>query len=59
MVKGNFATAYDAVVAGKIAHIVTGGNVPRNALVTEEYLKRIGKRSIFKPAWRRKDYCKN
>jgi 3-hydroxyacyl-CoA dehydrogenase len=46
MVKGNFATAYDAVVAGKIAHIVTGGNVPRNALVTEEYLNELEKEAF-------------
>jgi 3-hydroxyacyl-CoA dehydrogenase len=47
MVKGNFATAYDAVVAGKIAHIVTGGNVPRNALVTEEYLNELEKEAFL------------
>jgi 3-hydroxyacyl-CoA dehydrogenase len=36
--EGGFITAYDAFIAKKLAHVITGGDVDLNTLVTEEYL---------------------
>ena len=36
--EGAFITEYDAHIAKKVAHVLTGGDVPHNTLVTEEYL---------------------
>ena len=47
LVKGNFASEYDAVIANKIAYVVTGGNVPRNTLVTEEYLNELEREAFL------------
>jgi 3-hydroxyacyl-CoA dehydrogenase len=33
-----YITDHDAVVAGKLAYVLTGGDVDHNTLVTEEYL---------------------
>lgn len=35
---GGFISPYDEYVAGKIAHVLCGGNVADNTLVTEQYL---------------------
>jgi 3-hydroxyacyl-CoA dehydrogenase len=36
--QGGFISPYDQYVAGKIAHVLCGGNVADNTLVTEQYL---------------------
>lgn len=36
--EGAFITEHDAHIARKLAAILTGGNLPRNTLVTEDYL---------------------
>jgi len=36
--EGLYITDHDAVVAGKLAYVLTGGDVDLNTLVTEEYL---------------------
>lgn len=38
MVRGGFVSEYDAQVAKKLAHIITGGNLSRKTLVSEQYL---------------------
>ena len=38
MVNGGYATDYDRVVAGKLAHVITGGKVPMGARVSEQHL---------------------
>ncbi|MDR7427498.1 MAG: 3-hydroxyacyl-CoA dehydrogenase/enoyl-CoA hydratase family protein [Armatimonadota bacterium] len=35
---GGHITAYDEVVAGKLAHVMTGGDVPEGTWVSEEFL---------------------
>ncbi|NPV92133.1 MAG: 3-hydroxyacyl-CoA dehydrogenase/enoyl-CoA hydratase family protein [Firmicutes bacterium] len=35
---GNFISEYDEVLAKKVAHVICGGDLPANSLVTEEYL---------------------
>ncbi|MEN9780784.1 MAG: hypothetical protein RL014_1932, partial [Pseudomonadota bacterium] len=35
---GGFISAHDFEIASRIAHVVTGGDVDANTLVTEEYL---------------------
>ncbi|MBI2815638.1 MAG: 3-hydroxyacyl-CoA dehydrogenase/enoyl-CoA hydratase family protein [Acidobacteria bacterium] len=36
--RGEFITGHDALIAGKIAHILCGGNLTGSSLVTEQYL---------------------
>lgn len=36
--RGEFITAHDALIAGKIAHILCGGNLTGSQLVSEQYL---------------------
>lgn len=36
--EGNFISEYDQHLANKLAYVLTGGNVPANTYVTEEYL---------------------
>lgn len=38
MQRGGFISEYDAHVAKKLAHIITGGNLSRKTLVSEQYL---------------------
>ncbi|GAB7389297.1 3-hydroxyacyl-CoA dehydrogenase/enoyl-CoA hydratase family protein [Bacillaceae bacterium] len=38
MRQGNYMTDYDRHIAGKLAHVLAGGNVPAGALVSEQYL---------------------
>ena len=38
MQKGGFITEYDRYLAGTIADVITGGDVPAGTLITEEYL---------------------
>ncbi|HYP28643.1 MAG TPA: 3-hydroxyacyl-CoA dehydrogenase/enoyl-CoA hydratase family protein [Blastocatellia bacterium] len=38
MVRGGFISEYDAHVAGKLASIITGGDLTRKTLVSEQYL---------------------
>ncbi|MCL0079898.1 3-hydroxyacyl-CoA dehydrogenase/enoyl-CoA hydratase family protein [Dehalococcoidia bacterium] len=38
MREGGFITDYDGHIAGKLAYVLTGGDVAPNTLVTEEYL---------------------
>lgn len=38
MEDGRFITAYDAEIGRKIAHVLTGGNVPCGTQVTEQYI---------------------
>jgi 3-hydroxyacyl-CoA dehydrogenase len=38
MREGGFITDYDGHIAGKLAYVLTGGDVEPNTLVTEEYL---------------------
>lgn len=38
MQKGGFITEYDQFLAGTIAEVITGGDVPGGTLITEEYL---------------------
>jgi 3-hydroxyacyl-CoA dehydrogenase len=38
MQRGGFISEYDAHVAKKLAHIITGGNLSRKMLVSEQYL---------------------
>ena len=38
MVRGGFISEYDAHVARKLAHIITGGDLSRKTLVSEQYL---------------------
>ncbi|HWC78091.1 MAG TPA: enoyl-CoA hydratase-related protein, partial [Blastocatellia bacterium] len=38
MVRGGFISEYDGHVARKLAHIITGGNLSRKTLVSEQYL---------------------
>ncbi len=36
--RGGFITDHDALIGGKIAHVLCGGNVPADSLVSEQYL---------------------
>ncbi len=38
MQMGGYATEYDVVIAGLVADVLTGGNVPEGTLVSEHYL---------------------
>lgn len=38
MQRGGFISEYDAHVARKLAHVITGGNLSRKTLVSEQYL---------------------
>jgi 3-hydroxyacyl-CoA dehydrogenase len=38
MVRGGYISEYDAHVAGKLAHIITGGDLSHKTLVSEQYL---------------------
>lgn len=38
LVAGGFASEHDAVVAKRIAHVLTGGDVPANSEVTEQHI---------------------
>lgn len=38
MRRGGYISDYDRIITGKLAHILSGGNVPSGALVTEQYL---------------------
>jgi 3-hydroxyacyl-CoA dehydrogenase len=38
MVRGGFITEYDGYVATKLAYVITGGELTRKALVSEQYL---------------------
>ncbi|MCP4921335.1 MAG: 3-hydroxyacyl-CoA dehydrogenase/enoyl-CoA hydratase family protein [Proteobacteria bacterium] len=38
MHQGGFATDHDMVVSGKLAHIMTGGDIPTNTWVTEQHV---------------------
>lgn len=38
MEKGGFVSAYDAVIAKKIAYVMTGGGLPAGTIVTEQHL---------------------
>jgi 3-hydroxyacyl-CoA dehydrogenase len=38
MVRGGFISEYDAHVATKLAYIITGGDLSRKTLVSEQYL---------------------
>jgi 3-hydroxyacyl-CoA dehydrogenase len=37
MVEGGFATAHDALIARKVAHVVCGGNVAAGTELTEQH----------------------
>jgi len=45
MKEGAFISEHDALIAGKIATVLTGGDLPQNSVVTEEYLL-TGKRGL-------------
>jgi 3-hydroxyacyl-CoA dehydrogenase len=38
MIRGGFISEYDGHVASKLAHIITGGDLSRKSLVSEQYL---------------------
>jgi 3-hydroxyacyl-CoA dehydrogenase len=38
MVRGGFISEYDAHVARKLAYVITGGDLTRPTLVSEQYL---------------------
>ncbi|MCC3374939.1 3-hydroxyacyl-CoA dehydrogenase/enoyl-CoA hydratase family protein [Cohnella sp. REN36] len=38
MRRGGYITDHDLLIAGKLAHVLAGGDVPAGALVTEQYL---------------------
>ena len=38
MQQGGFISEYDQFLAGTIADVITGGDVPGGTLITEEYL---------------------
>jgi 3-hydroxyacyl-CoA dehydrogenase len=44
---GHYASDYDGVIAGHIAHILTGGNLSLPQWVPEEYLLKLEKRSFL------------
>ncbi|SHI85341.1 3-hydroxyacyl-CoA dehydrogenase [Dethiosulfatibacter aminovorans DSM 17477] len=46
MKEGGFISEYDAYIADKIAHILTGGNVPAGSYVSEEYMLEIEKEAF-------------
>ncbi len=47
MVKGEFISEYDGHIGNKIAHIMTGGNVPRNSFVTEQHILDLEKEAFL------------
>jgi 3-hydroxyacyl-CoA dehydrogenase len=38
MQQGGFISEYDQYLAGMVAEVITGGDVPAGTLITEEYL---------------------
>jgi 3-hydroxyacyl-CoA dehydrogenase len=46
MQDGGFVSRHDALVAGKIAYVLTGGGVPAGAAVSEEYLLELEKEAF-------------
>jgi 3-hydroxyacyl-CoA dehydrogenase len=38
MKRGGYISDHDDVIAGKLAHVIAGGDVPEGTLVTEQYL---------------------
>jgi 3-hydroxyacyl-CoA dehydrogenase len=46
MKEGKFISEYDAYISDKIAHILTGGNVPAGTYVTEQYLLELEKEAF-------------
>lgn len=46
MIRGGFISEYDAYIADKIAHILTGGKVPAGVKVTEEQILELEKEAF-------------
>jgi 3-hydroxyacyl-CoA dehydrogenase len=47
MKEGAFITEHDALIGRKLANVIAGGNLPRNTLVTEEYLLDLERESFL------------
>ncbi|MEW9668775.1 3-hydroxyacyl-CoA dehydrogenase NAD-binding domain-containing protein [Ammoniphilus sp. 3BR4] len=47
MKTGGFISEHDAVVAGKLAHVLAGGLLPANTLVSEQYLLDLEKEAFL------------
>ncbi len=48
MQKGGFISEYDQYLAGSIAEVITGGDVPAGTLITEEYLLELEREAFVK-----------
>jgi 3-hydroxyacyl-CoA dehydrogenase len=46
MLRAGFITEYDRYLAGRLAYVMTGGNLPAPALVHEDYLLEL-EREVF------------
>ena len=46
MLYGNFITEHDAVIGREVAKVLTGGDVPKDAILTETQLLTLEKQSI-------------
>jgi len=48
MKEGGFISEYDAFLAGTVADVITGGDVPAGTLITEEYLLQLEREAFVK-----------
>ncbi len=48
MKEGGFISAYDASLAGTVAEVITGGDVPAGTLITEEYLLQLEREAFVR-----------
>lgn len=54
MQQGGFISAYDQYLAGMIADVITGGDVPAGTLITEEYLLELEREAFVRVCGQKK-----